>query len=163
MVLEVRGIEKSTQKFAWLWGKHVTGFNQAKHCLACLKGPDPEEAIDPQMVSCDYPLKATGAPYFYLCGVGRTEPGRTNVHLVVEPCPGAVASVGSVYGITFTIRDARALQIDRLPKGWMGLTDRYTTCRNFQFGVQVFGYKAGDPKTAPGDHSLLPEMPISNF
>ena len=155
-------METASQQFLWLWGKHVTGFKQAEHCLACLRGPASEDAIKPQMVSGDYPLRATGAPYFYLCGVGRTEPGRTNVHLVVEPCPGAVASVGSVYGVTFIIRDARALRIDRLPKGWMGLGDLYTTCRNFQFGVQMFGYKAGLPAIAPGGHSLLPELPTSN-
>ena len=58
-----------------------------------------------------------------------------------------------MYGVTFTIRDAFALRIDRLPNDWMGLSPEFTTCRNFQFGVQQFGYnppkegQSGDPSS----------------
>jgi len=155
MLLEVRGMEKASQKFVQLWGMHVNGFRPEKHCIYCLKGRK-EQQINRDMVSEDYPLK-TDAPYFYLFAMGRTPRRDTNVHLAVEPYPGAVASVGSLYGVTFTIRDARALRIDRLPKAWRGLDDSYTACRNFQFGVQMFGYNTDGSYPLPGDHSLLPE------
>jgi hypothetical protein len=155
MILEVRGMEQATQKFVQLWGKHVSGFRPEKHCIYCLKGRT-ETQIDKAMTSGDYEIH-TGAPYFYLFAMGRAPRRDSNVHLAVQPYPGAVASIGSLYGVTFTIRDARALRIDRLPKGWMGLDDLYTSCRNFQFGVQMFGYRL--PESAPklGEHSLLPE------
>ena len=56
-----------------------------------------------------------------------------------------------MYGVTFTIRDARALRIDRLPRGWMGLGKKFTDCRNFQFGVQMFGYNPQNSFPTVGD------------
>ena len=88
--------------------------------------------------------------------MGRVPKHETNVHLAVRPQQGAVASIGSVYGVTFTIRDAFALRVDRLPDGWMGLTAEYTRCRNFQFGVQQFSYRPPNGPEHPGDHSLIP-------
>jgi len=104
----------------------------------------------------DYTLK-TDSPYFYLFAMGRVPKHETNVHLAVRPQTGSVASIGSVYGVTFTIRDAFALRVDRLPDGWMGLGRDYTRCRNFQFGVQQFGYRPMGSPPHPGDHSLIPE------
>jgi hypothetical protein len=157
MLLEVRGMEQASQKFVQLWGVHVSGFRQDKHCIYCLKGRK-EGQLHRAMASGDYKLD-TGAPYFYLFGMRRAPRRDSNVHLAVEPYPGAVASIGSLYGVTFTIRDARALRIDRLPKGWMGLDESFTSCRNFQFGVQVFGYRPEDAVPDIGDHSLIPEVP----
>lgn len=160
MVLEVQGLDQAKRKFVQLWGWHVSGFNQCKHCQDCLKGRR-EDQINLRMVDDDYRL-TTDAPYFYLFAGGHAPRRESNVHLAVKPHPGAVASVGSLYNVTFTIRDAITLRVDRLPKDWMGLDDSFTTCRNFQFGVQTFGYKAGDHHRAPGDHSLLPEIPTFN-
>jgi hypothetical protein len=39
----------------------------------------------------------------------------------------------------FIIYNAFAPIIDRLPDRWMGLSPKHATCRNFQFGVQMFG------------------------
>ena len=142
MLLEVRGLEGASQTFVQLWGVHVDGFRQDKHCIFCLKGRK-ESQIHRGMKSGDYKLQ-NGAPYFYLFAMGRTPRRDSNVHLPVQPYPGAVASIGSLYGVTFTIRDARALRIDRLPQGWNGLDDSYTSCRNFQFGVQTFGYQRAE-------------------
>jgi hypothetical protein len=157
MLLEVRGMESASQTFVQLWGKHVTGFRPEKHCIYCLKGRK-ERQLYRTMPSGDYPL-SNDAPYFYLFAMGRAPRRDTNVHLAVQPYPGAAASIGSMYGVTFTIRDARALRMDRLPKGWMGLEEDYTSCRNFQFGVQMFGYNPQNRFPTVGDHSLLPEAP----
>ncbi|ADW67178.1 hypothetical protein [Granulicella tundricola] len=155
MVLEVRGIEQSTQKFIQLWGKHVSGFNPQKQCIHCLKGRN-EPQINRGMTSGDYEI-LTGAPYFYLFAMGRAPRSDSNVHLAVQPYPGAAASIVSLYGVTFTIRDARALRIDRIPGGWLGMDDLFTTFRSFQFGVQMFGYHLPENTPKTGDYSLLPE------
>jgi hypothetical protein len=142
MLLEVRGLETAPQKFVQLWGVHVEGFRPDKHCIYCLKGRK-EVQIQRDMASGDYQLQ-NGAPYFYMFAMGRTPRRDSNVHLAVQPYPGAVASIGSLYGVTFTIRDARALRVDRLPSGWNGLDDSFTSCRNFQFGVHIFGYSRSE-------------------
>jgi len=102
----------------------------------------------------------TDSPYFYLFAMGRVPKHDTNVHLAVRHQPGAIASIGSMYGATFTIHDAHALRVDRLPDGWLGLEPTFTRCRNFQFGVQQFGYHPHHGPSNLGRHSLLPD-PVS--
>lgn len=157
MVLEVRGMATAKERFVQLWGKYVDGFRQDKHCIFCLKGPK-ETQLYRGIVDDDYPLRDS-YPYFYLFAMGRGNRRETNVHLPVKPCPGAVASIGSMYGVTFTIRDAKAVRVDRLPLKWMGLEELYTNCRNFQFGVQEFGYTFPGTAPATGSVSLLPTSP----
>lgn len=156
MLLEVRGMAQASQTFVQLWGVHVSGFKSEKHCIYCLKGRK-DTQLHREMLDGDYLLK-TDAPYFYLFAMGRVPKHETNVHLAVRHQPGSIASIGSVYGVTFTIRDAFALRVDRLPDGWMGLSPEYTRCRNFQFGVQQFGYRPTNGPEHPGDHSLIPEQ-----
>lgn len=156
MLLEVRGMAIPSQTFVQLWGMYVSGFKPEKHCIYCLKGKK-EAQLHREMRDGDYVLK-TDSPFFYLFAMGRVPKHETNVHLAVRPQAGSVASIGSVYGVTFTIRDASALRVDRLPDGWMGLGAEYTRCRNFQFGVQQFGYRLPNGPEHPGDHSLLPEQ-----
>ncbi|MEZ2347019.1 hypothetical protein [Terriglobus sp. RCC_193] len=145
----------ASQTFVQLWGVYVSGFKPDKHCIYCLKGKK-ELQLHREMQDGNYTLK-TDSPYFYLFAMGRVPKHETNVHLAVRPQAGSVASIGSVYGVTFTIRDAFALRVDRLPDGWMGLGTDYTRCRNFQFGVQQFGYRPMGSPQHPGDHSLIPE------
>ena len=156
MLLEIRGMATASQRFVQLWGVEVSGFKPDRHCIYCLKGRK-ETQLHRDILDGDYVLK-TDAPYFYLFAMGRVPKHETNVHLAVRPQQGAVATVGSVYGVTFTIRDAFALRVDRLPDGWMGLPPEYTRCRNFQFGVQQFGYRPANGPEHPGDHSLIPEQ-----
>lgn len=139
MQLEVRGIEKTIGGFVHLWGRYVTGFKSSEHCQKCLIG-QPESRIHKAMADGEIMLDRT-MDYFYLCGVGRTERKNTNMHLAVRPRAGSIARINSVYGAAFTIYDAEPIQIERLPTGWRDLTDPYTQCRNFQFGVQMYGMK----------------------
>lgn len=156
MRLEVRGMATASQSFVQLWGMYVRGFDSTKHCIFCLKGRK-ETVLNRQMIDGDYEL-ATDFPYFYLFAMGRGDRSISNVHLPVRPHPGAVASIGSLYGVTFTIRDAYALRVDRLPNGWNGLEKEYTSCRNFQFGVQEFGYRPSADSEIPADPSSLPSQ-----
>jgi len=147
MRLEVRGMGSASQTFVQLWGMYVRAFDSDEHCQDCLKGRK-EAALNLKTVDGDYEL-STDFPYFYLFAMGRGDRSISNVHLPVRPHPGAVASIGSLYGVTFTIRDAYAVRVDRLPEGWNGLAKEYTSCRNFQFGVQVFGYRAAGNAQQP--------------
>ena len=172
MRLEVRGISNMKQTFVEVWGKYVDGFDPSKHCQVCLKGRRETEldkplaclkglkdpSLDPNVDELSIEL-SNDYDYFYLCALGHAPRRDTNVHLAVEPRPGSVASVGSLYGVTFTIYDAFAPRIDRLPDRWMGLPPKHATCRNFQFGVQMFGYHPKGGPTHPGDYSLLPGTP----
>ena len=46
--------------------------------------------------------------------------------------------MGSVYGVTFTIKDAQAIPIRPLRDGFENLDEAHTRCKNFQFGYQEF-------------------------
>jgi hypothetical protein len=139
MRLEVRGMEGAAGKFVQLWGKYVVDFKSSTHCQDCLIG-QPEKSISKNMtdgeIMLDQPMH-----YFYLFGMGRAPRRESNVHLAVRPLAGSTASVGSVYGAVFTIYDAQAIRVDRLPDGWNNLDPQTTQCRNFQFGVQMYGMK----------------------
>jgi hypothetical protein len=85
---------------------------------------------------------------FYLCGVGQKVSEHiyphlarrvTNVHLAVSPRTGSVASIGSVYGVTFTIKGAQAIPIEPLSSSeFPTLAESHYRCKNFQFGYQMF-------------------------
>jgi hypothetical protein len=70
--------------------------------------------------------------FFYLCVVGQPDSKRagydfarkfTNVHLAVRPRKDSVASVGSVYGVAFKIKDAQAIPIKPRPDGFQNLPE----------------------------------------
>jgi hypothetical protein len=140
---------------------YVDRFDPSHHCMDCLKGSR-ERRLHREIGDIESLELSNDWPYFYLCGLGRAPRRDSNVHLAVSPRQGAVASVGSLYGVTFTIHDALALRVDRLPKRWMGLDKEFTDCRNFQFGVQQFGYKLADVPVDTDSQSLLPEQAPSH-
>jgi hypothetical protein len=143
MRLEVTGLNTAPVSFTSIWGRYVTGFKSTYHCQQSFKG-SLAKGIDKDMKDCEnLPLRADSR-YFYLCALGRPRNAASNVHLAVEPHPGAVASVGSLYGVTFKIHDALTIRIKSLPKGWRGLGDEFTQCPNFQFAVQTYGYPLSD-------------------
>ena len=145
MELTVSGLAGKT-RFKHLWGRYIVGFKPRKHCIACFKCKV-AKGISPEMEDGTYELKDNVGDFFYLCGVGQPESaGRgeefnrkhTNVHLAVRARAGSVASVGSVYGATFTIKDAQAIPIRGLPRGFQGLSDTHSQCKNFQFGYEQY-------------------------
>jgi hypothetical protein len=145
MELTVAGLDESAPAFKHLWGRYILGVKPWTHCLHCLVTKD-EKQVRPGMRSDTYQLR-DDLDLFYLCGVGKTNPKdpndpwalrRTNVHMAVMPRKGSVAAIGSVYGATFTIKDAEAIPIQPLPEGFLGLHKDHYRCKNFQFAYQVF-------------------------
>jgi hypothetical protein len=152
MKLVVSGLDaaKDPLRFKHLWGRYVLGIKPWKHCLEGLKTELAKEVL-PDMTDGEYELEDR---LFYLCGVGYAESATrrpelrrkvTNVHFAVRPRQGSVASIGSVYGVTFTIRDAQAIPIQTLPEGFGGLPEEHYRCKNFQFGYQTFEVQTVGP------------------
>jgi hypothetical protein len=123
-------------QFQHLWGRYVLGFKPWTHCVQSFVGKQ-AKGITPSMVDGEYPLDPS-FELLYLCGVGWSDRRNTNVHLAVRPRIGSIACAGSVYGVQFTITDAQAILIQYLPKGWRGLPEKHSQCKNFQFGYQMF-------------------------
>jgi len=143
--LIVTGMDDAVIPFKHLWGRYVLGFRPWKHCIGCFESKV-APAITPAMKDGTYDLE-NSSDLFYLCGVGQPDLKRveshlqrraTNVHLAVRPLAGSVASIGSVYGATFTLKDAQAIPIQPLPDGFKGLPTAHYRCKNFQFGYQMF-------------------------
>ncbi|WP_263381619.1 hypothetical protein [Granulicella arctica] len=157
MKLVVSGLDNTRDplRFRHLWGRYVLGVKPWKHCLEGLKTEVAKDVL-PDMKDGEYELEDR---LFYLCGVGHAESKArgltlnrkvTNVHLAVRPREGSVASIGSVYGVTFTIKGAHAIPIEPLPKDFGGLPPEHYRCKNFQFGYQTFDVEtvgdAAEPK-----------------
>jgi hypothetical protein len=150
MRLTVSGLDAASLRFKHLWGRYVHGFRPWTHCISCFACSKAADIL-PTMKDGSYELQDK---LFYLCGVGQDVSERlhpllarrfTNVHLAVFPRVGSVASVGSVYGITFTIRDAQAIPIEPLTANdFPALEKSHYRCKNFQFGYQMFDV---DPAT----------------
>ena len=83
-------------------------------------------------------LDPEGAPYFYLCGV--TPVYAENLHLPFRFCPGGRV-VYEDANVCIQIEDAEQIDILPLPDAVLNSErygERFTTCRNFQFGWRAF-------------------------
>lgn len=129
---------RATKDFRFLWGKFVRGFDPSVHCARCLIGSY-SQVVRVGIAPGEHQLDLPAAPfdYFYLCGV--TPKWSTNLHLAVRPKAGAQARVTAHNGVEFLIEDAEAIEIVPLPIGHLGRGPQFTTCRNWQFGLQQYG------------------------
>lgn len=85
-------------------------------------------------------------PFLYVCGVGagaRSMRRTTNIHLPLRFEAGAVVDATSWNGYRFRAVNAVQLVVPALARGWNGLPDAQTQCRNFQFAVAYFGASGG--------------------
>jgi hypothetical protein len=130
--------QPTASRYAFLWAKHVRGFREDKHCAACLVG-EWEKKISRSLVDGVYEIPQK-APFFYICGVTGNFDWANNLHFVLKPKEGGIAMIDAEYGMRLTIYNAERVMITPLPLHWKGLNRTFTTCRNFQFGVEQFGY-----------------------
>ena len=125
-----------------LWLKQVTGFRPDVHCARCLKGRF-DRAITPRQVA-DGLSHAFDLPdgLWYLCGVAARGGWSCNLHVAFETAQtDRVVLLEDVRRqARVVLEGARQILIPSLPSGWRGLPRPFTTCRNFQFGVDRFGY-----------------------
>ena len=91
-------------------------------------------------------------PYDYLCGVGSgriSEQHRTNLHSPLRYAAGRPAEIATYNGYHVRALNAEEVSVPRLPRGWHGLPDAFTQCRNYQFAVACFGGPELDDPSAP--------------
>ena len=124
--------------FTQFWLRYVHGFSPHFHCQKSLRGfNDPRFRRDMQIGELFELPEPERYQYVYLCGVtARKYPG---LHLALAPEPSGVARLETYNGIEITVKGARRLEIPALPDGYAGMTRKYTTCCNWQFGVKYYG------------------------
>jgi hypothetical protein len=83
-------------------------------------------------------------PFLYICGVG-TGPKKNlhsqNLHMPLRYAEGQVVAMTTYNGYHLVARNAELMPIPPLERGWHGLDDDTTRCKNFQFAVAYFGLR----------------------
>ncbi len=118
--------------------RYVHGFSPHFHFQKSLRGfNDPRFRRDMEIGRSFELLERPPDEYIYLCGVtARAHPG---LHLALKPEPGTSSEAATYNGILIHVTGARQLEIPPLPDGFAGMSRKYTTCVNWQFGVQFYG------------------------
>ena len=133
--------------FRFLWAYYVNGYDITRHCQTGLRGRRAEN-FHSRTARCAAPVLLEHAdrfPFVYICGVAAGPVrlrGERNLHLPLRPQPGAGACATTYNGFRFVVENAALVTVPSLPRGWHGLPDAHTQCRNFQFAVAVFGADA---------------------
>jgi hypothetical protein len=124
--------------FSQFWLRYVHGFSPHFHCQKSLRGVNDRRFSRNMMIGASFRLpEPEGYDYTYLCGVtARAHPG---LHLALIPEEGARVRVVTYNGIEIIVTGARRLEIPPLPDGYAGMSRKYTTCCNWQFGVKYYG------------------------
>lgn len=132
LTVTVEGPVPHLTGFRYWWLKHVVGYDLSVHCARCLRGKY-DRRINRQMATGE-PIELA-SPLVYLCGVSPR--WVTNFHAAAEHAPGRRFEVDTYNGFTVRFANARRIDIEPLPEGYDGLPREFTTCRNFQFAVQM--------------------------
>jgi hypothetical protein len=124
--------------FTQFWLRYVHGFSPHFHCQKSLRGfNDPRFKRDMQIGDSFELLERSRYDYTYLCGVTAWKyPG---LHLALAPDVTATARAVTYNGIEIVVHGARQLEIPMLSDGYAGMSRKYTTCVNWQFGVRYYG------------------------
>jgi hypothetical protein len=124
--------------FSHFWLRYVHGFSPHFHCQKSLRGVNDPRFERKMTLGVSFELlQPKGYEYIYLCGVTAHEyPG---LHLALAPEASASARIITHNGIVISVAGARRLEIPALPDGYAGMSRKYTTCCNWQFGVKYYG------------------------
>lgn len=121
--------------FKYWWMKDVVDYDLSVHCARCLRGRY-DTRIRKDMHTNDRLLLRTDL--VYLCGVS-VRGWAQNFHAAARAAPGKSFTVPTFNGFEVRFENAERIEIEPLPNGWSGLPKAFTTCRNFQFAVQMSG------------------------
>lgn len=132
ITLNVLGQDLYLSGFRYWWLKSVGDYDLSVHCARCLRGPY-DRRVGRNM-ALNQPVELRG-DLVYLCGVSPR--WSTNFHAAVERAPGEGFEVQTYNGLTVRFDNGREISIEPLADGWNGLDRSFTTCRNFQFAVQM--------------------------
>jgi hypothetical protein len=140
MILRVESKYQKLYGFSSLWAKYVEGFDHSKHCEPCLLGTRNRQISKEIPINTDIVIPLKEGQVLYICGVTYPYVWKNNFHLVVKGKDGARAEERTFNGAAFTVKDAERIFFDDGPakQKYSQLGDKFTTCRNFQFGVYYF-------------------------
>lgn len=130
--LTVLGVDEVMSGFRFWWLKSVVDYDLDVHCARCLRGKY-ERRVSKHM-RLNHPVELRG-DLVYLCGVSPKWP--TNFHAAIAHEVGSVVEMRTYLGHTVRFENGRRIEIEPLPDGWDGRPKAFTTCRNFQFAVQM--------------------------
>lgn len=134
--------EDAVTGFRYFWAKNVKGFNPEVHCARCLVGRYEKKIGTKMPVNVPVVLEHDAGDLVYFCGVAYPYRWDRNMHLAVRVTgdPADTAKVDLWTGGTFEVAGARAFPFDAqaAQDRFDGLGRAFLTCRNFQFGAQVF-------------------------
>ena len=132
--LTVFGDQPRLSGFKFWWLKSVVSYRMDVHCARCLVGKY-ERRVSKDML-LNHPVELIG-DLVYLCGVSPR--WSTNFHAAVALEPGSRIELPTYNGLTVRFDNGRLIPIEPLEEGWNGLPREFTTCRNYQFAVQMKG------------------------
>jgi hypothetical protein len=140
--IEAIGDTSAVSGWRYLWLKYVSGFQPSRHCAGCLVGPYSKAVRIGMPTNTPAQLdEAEDWRQLYLCGVASAGGWAANMHLAVVPAEGETAEVRASTGTLFRITNARRLPIPGLAPRFDGRPLSFTTCRNWQFGVEHYGLR----------------------
>jgi len=141
--MRIRSQSRTMDHMRCWWLAYVTGFDIDRHCQDCLLGTKQQRnrKVRREMDATgrtEYTLDEAGYDYLYLCGVS-WQGWANNFHLAMEHAPGERIEKRSPDGrFVVLVENAREIEIQPLPDGYGGYPRQFTTCRNWQFGVQQY-------------------------
>ena len=126
------------QGFRYFWLRYVHGFSPHFHCQRSLLGFNDARFHRDMLTGASFDLlESKPYDYIYLCGL---PPGRgPGLHLALAPQAGAAVRAETYNGFIIRVTGARRLEIPGLPDGYAGMSRKFTTCCNWQFGVRYYG------------------------
>lgn len=133
--------------FKYLWLKKVYDFDDKHHCAKCLVGPY-IGAFHPKMLA-EYKntVSVPVESLLYFCGVADPFDYKNNFHLAVQAVPPEEKCIGvhQMYnGFQLVIENASMISFNdhAARRMYPEKSERFLSCRNFQFGVDWFGDRA---------------------
>lgn len=133
-------IDEGNVGFRHFWAKRVTGFDNSVHCAECLRGQRLPEVNTEFARGGLITLSMRPDSLVYICGVATPWNWSNNFHLALRVRTGSSctstfytgARVEVTNGLAIPILDEAAKQL------FPNLSADFLTCRNFQFGAQMF-------------------------
>ena len=126
--------------FRYVWLLYVRGFDASQHCQKSLKGYKDLRFINKMPIGKSFELDDPAKyRHIYLCADAVIHDA--GLHFALLPEEGAAAQLTTYNGIEITATNARQLAISPLPDGFGGKQHAFTSCLNWQFGVEYYGLK----------------------
>ena len=129
--------------YMFFWAKYVQGFDPREHCAKCLLGSWSAQIRMEMRMNTAYIMSEVHPAsyrYIYLCGVAPVKDA--GVQIAMEVSPGEEFEEMTYNNIRIRVQGARRLLFPKLARNFHGMGPAYTTCMNYQFGVQYFGMGA---------------------